>query len=172
VIASARLASFLEQAWILAENPIMRAAATAGLGFLLAVLWFDLMFDVQAARARGGELPREVIASISGYYRRVTTTARPMNRLVAAVMVATLAALIAEIRAGSEPAWAAWASLLLAASGVGLAAARTVRDAVRLGGGAGGLRGQSELARSILRDHVACALAVAAALVLQLAVVR
>ena len=64
----------------------------AGAGFLLAVLWFDLMFDVQVARHRHGEAPEEVLASIAGYYRRVTTTSRPMGRLVGLVMLATLTA--------------------------------------------------------------------------------
>ena len=76
---------------------------TAGAGFLLAVLWFDLMFDVQVARHDRGPLPEPVLASIAGYYRRVTTAARPMNRLVAAVMVATLATIIAQIARGEQP---------------------------------------------------------------------
>src|SRR6185437_10944927 len=51
----------------------MTAFVTAPAGFLLAVLWFDLMFDVQVLRHRGREsLPEEVLASIGGYYRRVT----------------------------------------------------------------------------------------------------
>ena len=68
----------------------MNAFATAGVGFLMAVLWFDLMFDVQTRKHRDGLLPPEVLASISGYYRRVTTEAFPMNRLVALVMLLTL----------------------------------------------------------------------------------
>ena len=54
----------------------MIAFVTGGAGFLLAVLWFDLMFDVQVLRnpARRGALD-----SVSAYYRRVTTSARPMN---------------------------------------------------------------------------------------------
>ena len=35
----------------------MTPFVTAGAGFLLAVLWFDLMFDVQALFHRGRELP-------------------------------------------------------------------------------------------------------------------
>jgi len=150
----------------------MHAAVTAGLGFLFAVLWFDLMFDVQAARPTAGGLPRGVVVSISSYYRRVTTTARPMNRLVAAVMLMTLAGLIAELWTSREPAWATWGSLVLTAAGVGLAAVRTVRNAVRLGRDTGEIDRQSDLARSILRDHITCAIAIAAALFLQLAVVR
>lgn len=151
--------------------PLMHAAATAGLGFLFAVLWFDLMFDVQATRPKRGDLSRDVVVSISSYYRRVTTTARPMNRLVAVVMLTTLAALIAELGTAGESTWV-WVSLSLTGIGVGLAAVRTVRNAARLGRDAGELATQSELARSILRDHILCALAIAAALFVQLALLR
>src|SRR5450432_4665949 len=81
----------------------MHAFAAAGIGFLLAVLWFDLMFDVQTRRHAGDLLPGEVLASISAYYRRVTTEAYPMNRLVALVMALTLAAICAEILQGENP---------------------------------------------------------------------
>ena len=60
------------------------------------MLWFDLMFDVQARKYAGDVLPAEVLASISAYYRRVTTEAYPMNRLVGLVMLLTLAAICAE----------------------------------------------------------------------------
>jgi hypothetical protein len=58
----------------------MTAFVTAGGGFLLAVLWFDLMFDVQVLGRDERELPEERLASIAAYYARVTTAARPMNR--------------------------------------------------------------------------------------------
>src|SRR6266851_4202491 len=91
----------------------MHTFAAAGAGFLLAVLWFDLMFDVQTRRYTG-DLPPEVLASISAYYRRVTTEAYPMNRLVALVMVLTLVAIVAQIVEAADPWWAGWGSLALA----------------------------------------------------------
>ncbi len=75
----------------------MKALASAGGGFLLAVLWFDLMFDVQA-RSYASDVPEAALASIAAYYARVTTAARPMNRLVAAAMALTIAAVIAAAR--------------------------------------------------------------------------
>ena len=84
----------------------MTAFVAAGLGFLLAVLWFDLMYDVQAMRHRSdADLPEPVLASISGYYGRVTTGARPMNRLIARVMVATIAALVVQLAGDDAPDW-------------------------------------------------------------------
>jgi hypothetical protein len=135
---------------------------------LLAVLWFDLMFDVQV-RGYGGELPSEVRDSIAAYYRRVTTTSHPMSRLVAAVMLVTLAALVGEVALGATPLWAAVPSLALVAAAVGVAAARTVRSAVRLGTQVDGSHAQSTLAQAIYRDHVFCFMAVAVTVILQIA---
>ena len=61
---------------------------TAAAGFLLAVLWFDLMFDTQMLAYRDAAVARDsVLASIAAYYRRVTTDASPMGRLVSAAML-------------------------------------------------------------------------------------
>jgi hypothetical protein len=144
------------------------AVGAAGAGFLLAVLWFDLMFDVQARGSIAGEeLPVAARDSIAAYYRRVTTAARPMNMLIAAVMVATLGALIVEVAHASTRSWEAWASLLLALFAIGFAALRTVRNARRFGTQRDTTLAQSALARSILRDHVLCGVAIAAVVVLQ-----
>jgi hypothetical protein len=148
----------------------VKASASAGGGFLLAVLWFDLMFDVQAIGHRDGTLPDEVLTSISDYYRRVTTAARPMNRLIALVMLATVAAIVAELLGEDSPAWVAWTSLALAVAPIALAGARTVPSAVRLGARRDPSERQSALARSICREHLFCATSIAALLVLQLAV--
>ena len=142
-------------------------AATAGLGFLLAVLWFDLMFDVQVLGHYETDLPAEVLDSIAAYYRRVTTNARPMNRLIAFFMVVTLVALIGEIVQGDVRVWAAALSLGWAGVGIGLAGARTVRDAQRLGSQLDTADEQSALAQSILRDHIVCLVAIVTALILQ-----
>jgi hypothetical protein len=146
----------------------MRALVCAAAGFLLAVLWFDLMFDVQA-RGRGDRAPGEqAIASIAAYYRRVTTTARPMNRLVACAMAAALAGIVVEVVHAGARGWVPWVSLGLAAAPIALAALHTVPGAVRLGARGDPPARQRQLARSILRDHVLCALSIAALLALQL----
>ncbi len=141
---------------------------TAGAGFLLCVLWFDLMFDVQVRGHDGGELPEGVLASIAGYYGRVTTSARPMNRLISVVMLGTVAAIVVEIVEGDGPGWVPWVSLALAAAPIILAGVRTVPSAVRLGGRGDTIDQQSALARSIFRQHLVCITAIAALLVVQL----
>ncbi len=127
-------------------------------GFLLAVLWMDLLFDVQVLQIRAAE-PRETdqpIASIAAYYRRVTTEARPLNRLVGAVMAVTLGGSAYRAISGPPPRSAAVLALLLAASAVGLAFARVFANAVRLGTRADTLPLQARLARRIFWDHVYC----------------
>ena len=108
---------------------------TACSGFLLAVLWMDLMFDAQvlADRQPGGDLPESVLASIAGYYRRAVTGSRPMSRLIAVVMVVLLAALAFRAVRGNDPGWLVAASAVLAGAPVLLALTHTVPNAVRLG---------------------------------------
>jgi hypothetical protein len=144
----------------------VNAFAAAGAGFLLAVLWFDLMFDVQSAGQ--AEVPEPALASIAAYYARVTTAARPMNRLIAAVMAATLAAIVVEIAGSGEPAWLGWVSLGLALAAIGLAGVRTVPAAVRLGTRADPPEVQSALARAILAQHSFEFAAIATVIALQL----
>ena len=146
----------------------MTPFVTAGAGFLLAVLWFDLMFDVQVL-GHGGDLPEDVLGSISAYYRRVTTSARPMNRLVGGAMLATIASVCLQLARGDVPSWVAWASLALVVSPVLLAAVHTFPAAVRLGTGADGAGRRSQVARSICRDHLLCLAAVSSAMAIQLA---
>ena len=149
----------------------MHAIAATGAGFLVAVLWFDLMFDVQTRRHAGETLPVDVLISIAGYYRRVTTQARPMNQLIPAVMLVTVVSIVIEIVKGGDDLWAGWISLVLATSGIGLAMARTVRNAVRLGGSKEPIKVRTDLARSIYRDHLYCLAAMLATVVLQLTAV-
>jgi len=147
----------------------VNALVAAGAGFLLAVLWFDLMFDVQVRAQRSGTLPEAVLASIAGYYARVVVASRPMNRLIAVTMLGTLAAIVVQLAAGDDPAWIAWVSLVLAGGAITRARIRTVPDAIRLARRGDPPERQSLLARSIYRDHVGCFAAIFIVLVLQLA---
>ena len=137
----------------------MAPLLTACSGFLLAVLWMDLIFDVQVLehRSAGEELPEPVLASIANYYHRATTTSRPMSRLIALVMLILLAALGFQAARGHDPAWLLATSAALAGVPVALALTRTVPNAVRLGHHADGRAQQSRLARAICRDHLVCA---------------
>ena len=143
------------------------AFVTAGGGFLLAVLWFDLMFDSQVFRKPNPS--DQALASISAYYRRVTLQARPMNRLVALVMLATLAALIVEVADNDVSRWVSVSSLALAGGAIGLAVMHTFANGARLGTGRRPRDEQIRLARLMLRDHLLCLAAIVTVLGLQLA---
>lgn len=127
-------------------------------GFLLAVLWMDLMFDVQVLRYRDAtsELPEEILGSVAAYYRRVTTLARPMNHAIGATMLVLILALLAQIIAESERRWVGVFSLPLCSSPILLAMLRVVPNAVRLGSRIDTAAEQSRLARAICRDHLLC----------------
>jgi hypothetical protein len=140
-------------------------------GFLLAVLWMDLIFDSQGSLTRGAQLSEPVLASIAAYYRRATTTSRPMSRLIAAVMVVLLAALAFLLVRGHGPVWLTAVSAVLAAAPILLAGLRTVPNAVRLGSRGDGPAEQSRFARSVYRDHLVCFACILAFLALRLAAV-
>jgi len=130
---------------------------TACGGFLLAVLWMDLIFDVQVLRHRERvELPDSVLASIASYYHRATTTSRPMSYLIALVMVVLLGTLGFQAMRGNDASWSIIASAVLSGFAVLLALLRTVTHAVRLGNRVGGPAEQTRLARAIFRDHAVC----------------
>jgi hypothetical protein len=141
------------------------ALLCAGGGFLLAVLWFDLMFDVQML---ADEPSVAALGSIAAYYRRVTTEAAPMNYLVAAVMVTTVVVGMIDLTRSRDRRGLRAAALLMAAAPIGLALARVVPHAVLLGGETVDDAAQLALARSIFRDHVLCFASIAAFLVLRI----
>lgn len=139
-------------------------------GFLLAVLWMDLIFDSQVGRPtrRGEQLPETTLASIAGYYRRATTTSQPMGRLIAMVMLVLLGALAVEAVSGTTPGWLLICSAVLGGGPILLAGVRTVPNAVRLGRRTDSPDEQTRLALAIYRDHIACFVGIAAFLVLWL----
>jgi hypothetical protein len=136
-------------------------------GFLMAVLWMDLIFDSQVLRYRGvDELPETVLASIGDYYRRATTTSRPMSYLIAVVMAILLGTLTFRAISGDAPGWLLASSTVLAGLPILLALTRTLPNAVALGKRAGTPAEQSRLGRAIFRDHVLCLASMSAFLVL------
>ena len=135
----------------------MAPTLTACAGFLLAVLWMDLMFDTQAGRGRT-QAEDSALTSITGYYRRATTESQPMGSLIALVMVVLLVALAVEAVVGDAPGWLILLSAVLAGGPIVLALVRTVPNAVRLGRGTGSPAERTLLARAVLRDHILCAI--------------
>lgn len=131
----------------------MTSLVCAAAGFLLAVLWFDLMFDVQARDHPTGTIPDDVRASISSYYARVTTGAAPRSKLVLVAMLALLVGLVGELVQGRVEFWRSFMSLIFAVAATGLAKWRTVPTAVRIGHNRDDAGTQSDLIRRVYGDH-------------------
>lgn len=132
----------------------MVSALTACAGFLLAVLWMDLMFDSQIASRR--VTPEAALESIAAYYHRATTTSQPRGALIAAVMALLPILVVLEVWLDTVAPWMVPASAVTGGGPILLALLRTVPAAVRLGYRRDPETEQRRLARTIYRDHLMC----------------
>jgi hypothetical protein len=148
----------------------MPAFAAAGAAFLFSVLWVDLMFDIQGRRAASDPLPPDVLASLSGYYRRVTVDGAPMMYLPVVVMPLTIAAIVLEIARAEAPPWLGWASLLLAVAASGTTLFLAVPRGQRIGRAQEPPEVLSALARLVFLLHSLGAVGWMVVIVLQLSV--
>src|SRR5262245_47772257 len=135
---------------------ITQLISVTSAGFLLAVLWMDLMFDVQVLRHRAGDLPESFLASIAAYYAHVTAPPVAMGRLITLNMLVLLATQVLDLIRTRGACSVTWASLALSALPIGLALVRIVPNAIRLGRRIDAVSRQSTLARAICRDHLFC----------------
>lgn len=147
-----------------------RALLATG-GFLCAVLWVDLMFDVQAWN-HDGTLPAAALESIAAYYRRVTTDAAPMGNVVSLVMLLTVVGAVVQLAESRLPWWQRGAVLAAALVPVLTALIVVVPAAVQLGSRQDSVEVQSDLARTVLNGHLWCLLFVLVFLLLQGLAVR
>lgn len=140
-------------------------------GFLCAILWVDLMFDVQAWGAAGTLAPA-VLDSIAGYYRRVTTDAAPMGNVISLVMILAILGTVVQFARGGLPLWLRAGTVLTLLLPVVAALTVIVPAAVRLGSQSDEPAIQSELARTLLSGHLWCLASIAVFLVLELVAAR
>jgi len=136
-------------------------------GFLLAVLWMDLMFDFQAL---GGPpvLPEAVLSSIAAYYARVTTRSWPLGAAIGTVMAIAVGGALIQVLRRCESRRRDVLGLVLVAVPVGLALLRVFPNAVHLGMSSDPAAARTDLARAILHDHLVCLVFIAGFLALQL----
>ena len=155
----------------MAAESIVRAVTftilAASGGFLLAVLWMDLMFDVQVLRHRGESLPEPVST------RSPRTTAASPRGLADGPPRWRRHGCgrrdqVASSGCGDEPRWAVLGVARCLVPPVVLAQTRIFPAAARLGARQGSPAEQTRLARSILRSHLLCLAAIAGFTALQL----
>jgi hypothetical protein len=130
--------------------PTMNRSLTAGCGFLLAVLWFDLMHDTQLLRVD----PASALVTVRDYYRQVTLTSQPMSILVAAVMLASMVAAWLDLRALTG--WRRAGTLALLYLPILAAFLWVLPEARAVASGEATLALSLVLARRILIAHVFC----------------
>lgn len=142
----------------------MTALLAACGGFLLAILWMDLIFDTQVLGKprENGALPESVLGSIAAYYRRATTDSHPMSQLIAVVMGTAVLGSAYAFFAGRGPLLLRLLALTVVTGPAVLARMRVVPNAVRLGQRKDDLPTQTSLARAICRDHLVCLVCIAA----------
>jgi hypothetical protein len=128
----------------------MNRSLTAGCGFLLAVLWFDLMHDTQLLRVD----PASALVTVRDYYRQVTLTSSPMSMLVAAVMLVSGVAAWFDLR--GQSGWRRAGTLALLYLPIVAALGVVVPEARAIASGEVTQAHALVLAQRILIAHVVC----------------
>jgi hypothetical protein len=146
-----------------------RLIATLGGGFLLAVLWMNLKFDMLALPLLMGEgsLSPTDLATIVSYYAQATLSEQHSFPLISAVMAATLIAVLLQLRS-SDALWQRIMGLALVFPPVILAGVKIVPEASSLGLDPITAAEQTALSLSILQAHLYCLASVLLFLTLQI----
>lgn len=137
------------------------------LGFCVAILYLDLVFDVTTVpyRKTGRALPAEVLTPITTYYRYVTKN----PWLLIFVMTVALTCIVAQLWLQLAPQWVGIASLVLFGATATLAVTRVIPGAQRLASGEDPAEQQTRLAHGMLVYHLVFLALVLALIALQLA---
>ena len=120
-------------------------------GFMLAVLYIDLMFDVTAVpyRRTGTTLPKEVLEPITRYYGRITQN----PYVLMFVMLTTTVCLVAEVVYDLVPRWVGYTSLVLMGLAMLAGAGKVIPTAQRLASGKDPEDTQTRLIHSMFPAH-------------------
>jgi hypothetical protein len=122
------------------------------IGFMIAVLYMDLVFDISALphRRDKGPLPAHVLDPIAMYYRYITRN----PYLLMFVMLTTLTCIIAEIVYRVVPPWAGYSSLVLIAFAMVGGTLKVIPTAQRLATGKDSVEQQTRMVHSIFPFHI------------------
>ena len=122
------------------------------IGFMLAVLYIDLMFDVSAVpyRRTGAAIPGEVVESIASYYRRITQN----PYVLIFVMLTATICVVTEIVYDLVPRWAGYSSLGFMLVAMLAGAGKVIPAAQRLAAGKDAEDTRTRLVHSMLPGHI------------------
>lgn len=122
------------------------------IGFTLAVLYIDLMFDVLSVpyRRSGTTLPPEVLDPITHYYRRVTQN----PYVLMFVLLLTTTVIVLQIVYALTPRWTAYASLAAILVATVAGTVKVIPAAKRLASGQDSADVQTRLVHGMFTAHV------------------
>ena len=122
------------------------------IGFMLAVLYIDLMFDVTAVpyRRTNAPIPSDVVETIARYYRRITQN----PYVLMFVMLTATLCIVAEIVYDLAPRWVGYSSLFFMAILVIAGGGRVIPMAQRLASGKDAEDARTRLVHAMFPGHV------------------
>ncbi len=122
------------------------------IGFMIAVLYMDLVFDMSALpyRSSGAPLPADVLESIASYYRLITKN----PYLLTFVMLTATGCVVAQIAYALVARWVAWTSLGLMALAMSTAVFKVIPTAQRLATSKDAVEQRTRMVHSILPYHL------------------
>jgi hypothetical protein len=139
------------------------------IGFMLAVLYIDLVFDMSALpyRKNKAALPREVLDSITNYYSHITRN----PWLLIFVMTTSATCIVWEIVYDLVPPRIGYSSVVLFGALMLISMLKVIPAAQRLASGKESMERQVRLVHSLFPYHVLLLIAVIALTLLQFSVV-
>jgi uncharacterized membrane protein YhaH (DUF805 family) len=140
------------------------------IGFMIAVLYIDLVFDTTALpyRRTKSVLPRDVLESITNYYGRITRN----PYLLMFIMTTAATCIISEIVFDLVPPRIGYSSLALFGVMMLISTLKVIPAARRLASGKESTERQIRLVHSLFPYHVLLLIAIIALTLLQFSTVR
>jgi hypothetical protein len=122
------------------------------IGFMIAVLYMDLVFDLSAVphRRAGGPLSADILDPIAMYYRYITRN----PYLLMFVMLTSVTCIGAEIAYDLVPRWAAYVSLVLMVAIMATGALKVIPTAQRLAAGKDTIDQRTRMVHSMFPFHL------------------
>lgn len=140
------------------------------IGFMIAVLYMDLVFDISALpyRKTKAPLPKHILEPITTYYRYITKN----PWLLVFVILTAAVCIIAEVKFNLVPRWIGYSSMVLIGMIMLLGMLRVIPAAQRLASCKDIEEKQSSLVRSLFPCHIVLLIGVLLLAVLQFSTVQ
>jgi hypothetical protein len=122
------------------------------IGFMIAILYIDLQFDMLGLphRRTGGPMPTGVLGQVATYYGVITKN----PYLLMFVMMTTLVCIIAEIVYAIVPPWAGYSSLVLILLAMGGGIIKVIPTAQRLATDKDTINARTRMVHGMFLAHI------------------